>query len=101
MLENKILKKLKGHGTILNQHTARFDQHDARFDEHDAHFDRVFIKLIEHDKRFERIEQRLDNMVTRDEYLTGQDKIMAILLRLEQEFLFMGERLRRLDKASN
>jgi hypothetical protein len=26
---------------------------------------------------------------------------MAILLRLEQEFLFMGERLRRLDKASN
>ncbi|HYE59819.1 MAG TPA: hypothetical protein VEA18_01385 [Candidatus Kapabacteria bacterium] len=52
--------------------------------------EKVIEKLLDHDKRFEEIDQRFDtleNKLTdfRDEYLRGQDQMMKILIRLDED----------------
>ena len=59
--------------------------------------DKIIQKLIEHDERFDSIEQKLDSKLGRDEYLKGQDEIMTILRRLDQERIFTAEWIRRIE----
>ncbi len=61
--------------------------------------EKVLSKLIEHDERFEHIEQ---NMATKSEMAAlthSMDKAMVILQRLDQERLFTNERIKRIEKA--
>ena len=46
---------------------------------------KIVKKLLEHDDKFMVIEEQLKRMLTREEYLRGQDQIMVILKRLDQE----------------
>lgn len=48
----------------------------------------ILNKLFEHDERFDKIDERLEHVVTRDEILDQFDVQMKILLRLDQERLF-------------
>jgi hypothetical protein len=61
----------------------------------------IIQKLLEHDARFDRIEQ---TMVTKDEFtafkdqvLTSLDQMMVILQRLDQERVFTNERIKRIE----
>jgi len=58
---------------------------------------KILKKLFEHDQRFEDVDVKLTNF--RDEMLTGMDKIMVILQRLDQERIFTNEAIRRLEKG--
>ncbi len=60
--------------------------------------EKVIQKLLEHDEQFDKIEEKLDKMVTREEYLQGQDEMMTILRRLDQERIFTAEWVKRIEK---
>lgn len=80
--------------------------------------ERILQKLTRHDARLEKIEHRLvavtEHMVTkadakhfatkddlvefRDEVLTGLDRQMVILQRLDQERIFTAEWIKRLER---
>ncbi|MBI5221228.1 MAG: hypothetical protein HY979_00275 [Candidatus Magasanikbacteria bacterium] len=85
MLEDKIIVKLSEHDRRFEEHDKRFDKIDKRFDEHDKLFDKIITKLVEHDQRFEEMATKVELSALRDEILQGQDKMMVILNRLDQE----------------
>lgn len=55
----------------------------------------VAKKLIEHDERLERIEEKIDKTLNRNEFLETMDKVIKTLDRLDQERLFQIHRLDR------
>lgn len=63
---------------------------------------KIIKKLLEHDERLDSIEEQLaflrENAVTKDEYLCGQDKIMVILKRLDEERLVTHHTLQKLTE---
>ena len=58
--------------------------------------DIVLKKLEEHDRRFDKLENDFGGF--RREVLTGQDKIMEILERLDQERIFTTAWVARIEK---
>ncbi|MCL5774274.1 MAG: hypothetical protein M1536_07865 [Firmicutes bacterium] len=62
--------------------------------------DPIIEKLLEHDRRFDRLEEKFDKKIDslRDEFLTRTDKILVILQRLDQERVFTNEAIRRLEE---
>lgn len=59
--------------------------------------DRVILKkLFEHDDRFDRIEKKAEDF--RDQMLTGMDKMMVVLERLDQERIFTTETIHRVQR---
>jgi len=57
--------------------------------------DKIIEKLLEHDERFEKIEEKIDKK--HNEVLTHLDEIMVIVQRLDQERLFTFEIVKRLQ----
>ena len=60
--------------------------------------DRIFKKLLEHDEQFAWIRE---NMVTKEDFrrvMDGQDKMVTILRKLDQESAFTKGWLRRVDE---
>jgi len=55
----------------------------------------VAKKLIEHDERFDRLEAKVDSLVTSDQFLTVMDKLTKAVDRLDQERLFQIHRIDR------
>jgi hypothetical protein len=120
-----ILGKLDEHGKKLEQHDQQFvkidghfeaidkklEQHDQQFAKIDEHFVAVDKHLEHHDKQFEAIvgkliehDEKLDNMVTkqefhelREEILQGQDEIITIVKRLDQERVSTIGRIDRIE----
>jgi chromosome segregation ATPase len=74
MADDKIIKKLS--------------EHDDRFRKVDERFDKI-------DERFDKIDERLDNF--RQEFLHGQDQMMTILKRLDEERIFTLEWVKRIE----
>ena len=60
--------------------------------------DKITQKLLEQDKQFDRIGEKLDKTLTREEYLQGQDEVMVILRRLDQERIFTAEWVKRIER---
>lgn len=58
--------------------------------------DKIFEKLMEHDDRFDQIEENFNQKF--DQVLTVLDKAMVILQRLDQERLFTFEVIKRMQK---
>ena len=59
--------------------------------------DKIIAKLMEHDEKLEKLSNKIDNLVTRDEYLSGQDKIMKILTKLDDERIFTEQWIKDTD----
>ncbi|MEK7644364.1 MAG: hypothetical protein AAB390_03630 [Patescibacteria group bacterium] len=60
--------------------------------------DLVIQKLMEHDEKLDLI---FATMATKDDFnrlLEGQDEIMKILIRLDEERIFTNEHFKRADK---
>ena len=110
--EDKILKKLENHDEKFKDHDEKFDKIDKRFDEVDKRFDEVgkrfdkvedtldllATKVLEHDDRLERIE---NTMATKEDInkLSGTlDYIVGKLDKNEQENVFGGNRVSRVEK---
>lgn len=55
-------------------------------------------KLINHEERLERIEDKIDKILTKEEFFAIMDKVMTSLERLDQERLSSINRVDRQDK---
>ena len=78
MNEDKIIEKLNNHGVKLG---------------------RITDKLLGHDDKFEKLEEKISSEVggLREEFLKGQDQMMKILTRLDDERVFTIEAIRRMQ----
>lgn len=109
-MEGKILEKFEKIGGQLESINQKLADHDDRFDAIDG-------RLADHEDRLEVIEEQLVDirenmatraeveeikqaMLTREEYLHGQDQIMTILKRLDEERLVTHDRLSRLEEIA-
>ena len=109
MSEDKIIAKLSEHSVILDKHGKKLDLHTEILTEHGKKLDlhteiltehgkkldelsrnesKIITKLIEHDDKLDELSNKIDNCVSRSEYLDGQDKIMKILTKLDDERIF-------------
>ena len=102
--EEKILQKLDQHDGQFDRVMDKLDKHDKQFDrvmdkldQHDKQFDRVITKLVEHDGEFEKIKDTMTSKDVVSEIMRGQDKMIQILLRVDQERVFTNEKIRQLD----
>jgi len=102
MKETAVFNKLTELDDRFDAHDARFDAHDVRFDaiedklkQHDASLKAIADKLLEHDDHFARLEE--EGYKWRQEFLKGQDAIMKILHKLDQERIFTTEWMKRND----
>ncbi len=59
--------------------------------------DKVIHKLLQHDDRLEKIEGKVDRVLTSDQYADGQDKVMRILTRLDEERIYTNETVKRIQ----
>ena len=59
--------------------------------------DPVMKKLKEHDRCFDRIEKRLDETLTKNEFYTYMDSWAARFDALQQEHLFLSGRVDRIE----
>jgi hypothetical protein len=64
----------------------------------------ILQKLQEHDRRFQTIDERLDQLLSKEEFATFRqnfytmmDQAMVILQRLDQERVFTNERIKRIE----
>lgn len=88
---NKIIRKLE-------QHDNQFKKIDKRFDDHDKRSDKIIKKLVEHDDRLDQMLTKKEFNEFKDQFFSGQDKMMVILQRLDQERIFTQEWIRRIEK---
>ena len=110
MREEKIIQKLLEHDKRFDAHDKRFDNHDRRFDEHDKRFDlidqkidnlsqaqdRIIIKLISVDTDVKELKEKSKKLDMFDTLLEGQDKMIRILERVDQERVFTNQRLEKI-----
>ena len=62
--------------------------------------DKIIGKLLEHDERFFRIEEKVNDLVLfRNEQSTTNDQMMAILKRLYEERHFMASWVERIENV--
>lgn len=61
--------------------------------------EKIVKKLIEHDERFDRLDEKIDSKVSglRDDINTRLDQILVIVQRLDQERLFTFETVKRMQ----
>jgi len=58
----------------------------------------IIKKLIEHDDKFDKLVTKSEFNEFKDSFFQGQDQMMAILTRLDQERVFTVERIKRIEK---
>jgi chromosome segregation ATPase len=89
----------------LDEVDRRFDRVDRRFDGVDARFDGVDGRFVTFAVRFDALDQRLDgfqqSVDSRFNDAAGQlDALSHRLLRLDEEYVFIKEALKRLEDNS-
>ncbi len=121
-------QRFNEHDKRFNEHDKRFDEHDKRFDEHDKRFDQIdkrfdqidkrfdgidhridrldqrvdFIarKVLEHDTRLDRIEENMATKADIDRIMNTLDTLVGIFTKTDQELIFMGERVKRVEEKT-
>lgn len=108
-MSKEVLQKLAEHDKRFDEHDKRFIAIDKRFDEHDKRFDSIenrlenmAVMLINHDGRLDRIEYELKNNVATktdiSNIMTMLDKLVGFARKKDQELVFMGARVSRIEK---
>ena len=60
--------------------------------------EKIIKKLIEHDGRFDGLVTKTEFQGFKEEVLNGQEKMITILKRLDEERVFTTEWVRRIEK---
>ena len=61
--------------------------------------DKIIKKLLEHDEKLKELVTKREFREFRNEVLAGQDKILTIVQRLDQERVFTNEKIKRLEES--
>ncbi len=59
--------------------------------------DKIIETLFEHGERLDRIEQRLDGLLTKEHYAQTSDQMMVILKRIDEERYTQFSWIERID----
>ncbi|MCD6094207.1 MAG: hypothetical protein J7J51_05420 [Candidatus Omnitrophica bacterium] len=86
--------------------SRRIDKVESRLDKVESRLDKVERSIDILASQVAENTVRLDNMVTREEFkhevsklVDGQDKMITILQRLDQERIFTNQRLKRVEEV--
>lgn len=60
--------------------------------------EKIIAKLLEHDEKIETLVTKPEFQEFRDEVLTGQDKMITILQRLDEERVFTNKWINDIEK---
>jgi septation ring formation regulator EzrA len=83
---------------IKDEVDKRFDEVDKRFAAVDKRFDEVDKRFAAVDKRFDEVDKRFDVVNERfDELLRGQDEMIGILTRVDDERVATTAWIRRVE----
>jgi len=74
----------------------KLEEHDKKFEEHDDRFDVIVKKLLDHDEQFISIRQEIGEL--RQEMRQGQDEMLTILRRLDQERVATFNWIKRVEE---
>jgi hypothetical protein len=82
----------------MDEVIKKLNEHDEKLDKQGKQIDFIAKKVLDHDERFERIEE---NMATKDDtnkIMTTLDELVGLRKKTEQELTFMGENVKRNTK---
>ena len=97
-IKNEVDKRFDGVDKRFDGVDKRLDGIDKRFDEVDKRFDGVDKRLDGVDKRFDEVDKRFDVVNERfDELLRGQDEMIGILTRVDDERVAATAWIRRVE----
>ncbi len=68
-----------------------------KLDHHEKRLDKITDKLLEHDETLKHIKEEMATRDDVDKILNGQDKMIQLFTRIDQERLFGNERMKRLE----
>lgn len=94
--DDRIYKKLLEHDKRFDQNDKRWDQNDKRWEENNKCLDKMIKKLFSHDEEFIKVRKEIKDL--RDDFLHGQDIMMTILKRLDEERVFTATWIERVEK---
>lgn len=104
-MSEEILNKLQEHDKQLEliastvaQHTERLDKIDAKLENHDKQLDRIIVAVVQNQ---EDIKEMKETMVTKADIaqlVTSLDEYVGLARKKDQELLFMGERVNRVEE---
>ena len=104
MKEDIIIEKLGEHEERLvriEDKQDRFGERQDRFGEKQDRFEatqeKIIEKLLDHDEKLDQMATKTDLQELRHEMLAGQDKMITILERLDQERVFTNQAIERLE----
>jgi len=95
-MENKKQEQLDLLAKKAFEHDKRFDAHDKKFEKIDKRFDGVDKTLDEHGKQIQTLQSSIKEF--KRQSLKGQDEMLTILRRLDEERVTSDSWLERLDK---
>ncbi len=89
----EIIKKLK-------EHDNQFDTINKKLEEHDSQLDIIARTVAEHTERFDRMEEKLDGMATKNDIvqiMNTLDKIVGLNNKNEEEITVLAYNHKNLD----
>lgn len=107
-MDKKYIHEFKEMSKKLEKIDERLDQHDGQLEflaeksfDHETRLDNVTRILSQHTVRLDRIEEKLENTATKDDMnriIGTLDVLVGYAKKHEQELVFMGHRLSRVEK---
>ena len=93
--------QLDKHTQQLDKHTQQLDKHTELLDKHTQQLDKIIFTVVDHTGRLDRIEERLQTVVTRkdhQEVMNALDTVIKLAKKKDEELTMMShgnQRLRR------
>lgn len=88
-------EQLRSHGEQLAAHTKEFQSIHKTLQSHEKQLDFLALKVVEHDERFDRIEER---MATKDDVrmiMSSLDEVLVQMKKRDQEMAMFWHAFRR------
>ena len=91
-------KQISKKVVTLEKIFSKLEEHNEKLINHDGQLERIIINQVKHEERLDSIDEKLKKLDRFDEVLAGQDKMISILDRVDQERVFTNEAIKRLEK---
>jgi chromosome segregation ATPase len=94
-MSEEILGILKSHGEQLKSQSEQLTSHGELFKSHGEQLDLIAMKVVEHDGRFERIEENMATKTDIREISNTLDKLVQLHQKKDQELTMVAHGMRR------
>lgn len=94
-------KAIESNRVAIGLNGKAIQANGKKIDANGEAIDRLMDKVLEHDGRLDRIERKLETVATKDHHkkvLQTLDTLLGLARKNDQELVFMGKRVGRLEK---